>query len=99
MLLLSLLTLSNLAATTASLVHNEAANTCCDLDRDDAAGGQGMPSCPLPECSCASCMTIDLITLPIVQRSGGVTTLYAQLQRTVHLSPCLRSIDYPPEFT
>lgn len=97
LLLVALLTLSGLTTAAAALVHADTATACCDKERND--GQTGAVPCSAPDCSCISCMTIDLVDSPTIHRAPLGEALHFTPAQRFHLSEYLSSIDYPPEIT
>lgn len=95
MLLISLLSLSGLTATASAMIHAEAATACCDQEGDESEKG-ALP-CQLPDCSCLSCMAIELVTLTNLPGTTLIETFYHVAAQQLHLSTYISSIEYPPE--
>ena len=97
LLLVALLTLSGLTTTAAALVQADTATACCDKERND--GQTGTDPCSAPDCSCLSCMTIDLVDSPTIRRFSVGEALHCTPLQRFHLSEYVSSIDYPPEIS
>lgn len=93
MLVVSLLTLSGVISTAATLIKAAAANSCCDSGCDDSPAGP----CSAPDCPCFSCIAMVMATAPTVQRSSRDQRLVCASLHNFHLSEYIASIEYPPE--
>ena len=93
MLVVSLLTLSGLTSTAATLMQSAAANSCCDSGCDDTPAGP----CSAPDCPCFSCLTMVMASAPTVLRTSCGEQLTYTSSPNFHISEYIASIEYPPE--
>lgn len=94
LLVVTLLTLSGLTATAATLVGAGTTHSCCDSGCDDPPAP--VP-CSSPDCPCFSCITMVIYPSLTLQRSGAAGLLPQTTPKLHQLSAYVRSIDYPPE--
>ncbi|MBU5613548.1 hypothetical protein [Geomonas azotofigens] len=95
-LVVSLLTLSGMAATAATLAQDPVHAACCDTGGDHPATGPGHSSSP--DCPCFACITMVLHAPVTVQRAPIYQEELPQHPpKRPPLSAFVRSIDYPPE--
>lgn len=94
LLVVTLLTLSGLTSTAATLLQVATANSCCDSGCDDppAAG-----PCSTPDCPCFSCISMIAAYPPTILRDGAGVLLSHGSPQPLHLSEYAPSIEYPPE--
>lgn len=93
-LVATLLLLSGLPSTAATLLQGATANSCCDQEENGAPAGP----CSTPDCHCYSCITMDLAAAPftILRATPERLSFQGSLQ-ILHLCEYIVSIDYPPE--
>ncbi|MBJ6801469.1 hypothetical protein [Geomonas propionica] len=96
LLVVSLLTLSGVAATAATLAQDPVHVICCDTGGEHPATGAGHSSSP--DCPCFACITMILHAPVTVERAIlAKETLPQHPPKGYPLSAFVRSIDYPPE--
>ncbi|QXE91705.1 hypothetical protein KP001_03965 [Geomonas subterranea] len=95
-LVVSLLTLSGVAATAASFALDQPHTECCDTGGAHPATGDGHSSSP--DCPCFACITMILHAPVTVARAAiDAEDLPQYPPPRSTLSAFVRSIDYPPE--
>lgn len=97
LLAFTLLTLSGVASTAATLFDAQATQgSCCDADTDGEVPTGKVP-CSTPDCSCFSCINFLIPVPPSLPATSLVqTSFHLSVQRS-HICDFVRSIDYPPE--
>jgi hypothetical protein len=96
LLVLAILVLSGIVDTAEAMVHADDASACCGNGSNEKESGAG--PCSVPDCTCASCLTIDFPAFPTVSRAEAALIISFNPHRQIfHLSEFIRCIEYPPE--
>jgi hypothetical protein len=96
LLVLAILVLSGIVDTAEAMVHADDASACCGNGSNEKESGPG--PCSVPDCTCASCLTIDFPAFPTVSRAEAALIISFNPHRQIfHLSEFIRCIEYPPE--
>jgi hypothetical protein len=93
----AILALSGIVTTAGALVQATDAVACCANEKNDKDSA-GEP-CSVPDCHCASCLTIDLLPHPTIARTTVGVCAFSSRQVRFPLSEFMNTIDYPPEFS
>lgn len=95
-LLSTFIAVSGIAATADTLLHENRADVCCDID--DREQSDGARPCSTPDCACPSCMSAAVLTdsAYIIYRLLPVESHLAAPRRC-SLQDYIVVIEYPPE--
>lgn len=94
LLAISLLTLSGVASTAATLLDHQAQSSCC------GTGGGETPEegpCSSSDCPCVSCMNLILPYSITLRESLTEQLLPGVSPKQMHVCEYVPSIEYPPE--
>ena len=97
-LIVTFIVVSGIVSTASALMHDNSAETCCDLERKDESGTAN--PCETPECSCVSCINAIVKTgndLPKIIMPLGTYGRYLNSLINLHPHEYIASIEYPPE--
>lgn len=94
LLVVAVLSLSGIVTTVEALVHAGDA-ACCNNDSPDKESGA--TPCPVPDCPCAFCLTIDAAYPPTVSRTTVGAVSFNPHQQRFPVSDFINLIEYPPE--
>ncbi|SNB46242.1 hypothetical protein [Geobacter sp. DSM 9736] len=95
MLLVAILALSGIAATAETLADANDRIGCCDTGSDSDESGSR--PCSLPDCPCASCLTVDHDPPRTLNVTASAVTAFHPRQQLFPPSEFICSIDHPPE--
>jgi hypothetical protein len=96
-LIATFIAVSGIVSTASALIHDDNADTCCELDKKDDSETSGDP-CETPECNCISCIHAIVSTdIPTVKLPMSPDVRHLSLLRSFHPREYIASIEYPPE--